>query len=191
MMRLFIALPLARPVEEQLGKLIFVLKQKGGLVRWVAAKNIHLTMRFLGDTDEKLVPQLGSMIDEIAAEFAPVETQISRLGAFPNVNRPNVIWVGLSENIDVLAEIANRIEKRVRELGFTPEPKPFKAHLTLGRVKDHRGIAGLTGFMQSHEFEPISLELDRIVLFKSTLTPQGSIYERLHEELLSAPEAES
>lgn len=189
MMRLFIGLPLQKPVEDQLGKLIFVLKQKGGLVRWVAAKNIHLTVRFLGDTDESLVPKLGSLIDATAAEFSPVETQITRLGAFPNMNRPNVIWVGLSENIDILAEIANRIEVGVRELGFTPEPKPFKAHLTLGRVKDSRGIAGLSGFMQGHEFEPMPLLLDRIVLFKSTLTPQGSIYERLHEETLSAPEA--
>jgi 2'-5' RNA ligase len=184
MMRLFIALPLEKAVEDHLGKLIITLKQKGGQVRWVAPKNIHLTVRFLGDTEDDLVPQLGGIIDETAKKFTPVQTQIDRLGAFPNLHRPNVIWVGLHDNTDILAELANDVEAGVRRLGIEPDPKTFKAHLTLGRVKDSRGLESLTGFVQSHQFAPIPLLFDRIVLFKSTLTPQGSIYERLHESVL-------
>jgi 2'-5' RNA ligase len=184
MMRLFIALPLEKVIEDHLARLITTLRQKGGQVRWVAPKNIHLTVRFLGDTEDDLVPELGRLIDETAAQFSPVHTQIDHMGAFPNLRRPNVIWVGLGDHIDVLAELANDIEAGVRQLGIKPDPKPFKAHLTLGRVKDSRNLGGLTNFIQDHQFAPVPLVLDRIVLFKSTLTPQGSIYDRLHERAL-------
>ncbi len=184
MMRLFIALPLEKAVEEHLSRLITTLKQKGGQVRWVAPKNIHLTVRFLGDTEDDLVPELSKLIDNTAADFTPVQTRIDHLGAFPNLHRPNVIWVGVNDNTDILAELANRIEAGVRQLGIKPDSKPFKAHLTLGRVKDSRNLTSLTNFIQDHKFAPAPLLLDRIVLFKSTLTPQGSIYDRLHERAL-------
>ncbi len=184
MMRLFIALPLDQSVEEQLGKIILLLRQKGGAVRWVAPKNIHMTLRFLGDTEESLVTSLRDIIDRHAGQFEIVTSQIDRVGVFPNLNRPNVIWVGLQEKADLLAELANRIEGSVRELGFEPDRKPFKPHITLGRVKDSRDLSGLTNFIRSYHLEPIPLKLDRIVLFKSTLTPQGPIYERLHERAL-------
>ncbi|HVP07198.1 MAG TPA: RNA 2',3'-cyclic phosphodiesterase, partial [Candidatus Acidoferrum sp.] len=166
MMRLFIALPLDQTVDEQLGKIILLLKQKGGAVRWVAPKNIHMTLRFLGDTDESKVLGIREVIDRHAAQFGTVSSQIDRLCVFPNLNRPNVIWVGLQEKADLLAELANRIEGSVRELGFEPDRKPFKAHLTLGRVKDGRDLASLTNFIRSYRLDPIPLKLDRIVLFK-------------------------
>ncbi|HUV30693.1 MAG TPA: RNA 2',3'-cyclic phosphodiesterase [Acidobacteriota bacterium] len=184
MMRLFIALPLTRPVEEQLGRIISLCRQTGGPVKWVVPHNVHVTARFLGDTEQARVPSLKTVIDEVSAQFRTIASAIDRLGGFPNLNRPRVIWAGLGENTETMANLARQIELRVRKLRFEPEKKSFRAHLTLGRVRSSRGIEELTAFLQSYKFEAIPIQLDRICLFKSTLTPTGPIYERLHEALL-------
>jgi len=186
MIRLFIAWPLPHEVEQELGRIGFLLKQKGGRVSWVAPKNIHLTARFLGDTDAKLVPDLKRLIDTVAAKSHPVSMTIDKLGTFPDVNRPRVIWAGLAGDASSLQLISDMIERGVCDLGFAPESKRFKPHLTLGRVKDQRGVEVLMMAVQQFRPSPISVVLDRLVLFKSTLTPQGSIYERLHERVLGS-----
>jgi 2'-5' RNA ligase len=184
MMRLFIALPLPKPAEEELGRIITLLEQKGGRVKWVDPKNIHLTARFLGDTEERLVDDLSSLIDNVAGQFNPVASAINQLGAFPNLRRPRVIWVSLQENIEVLAKIAGQVELAVRELRFKKEPRQFKPHLTLGRVKDTSSLENLTSYIQDFTLQEIPVTFDRLTLFKSTLTPQGPIYDRLHEAML-------
>ena len=185
MMRLFIAMPLPGDIEEELGRIIFLLKQKGGSVKWVTPKNIHLTMKFLGDTEENLVDSIKEQIDAIAREYAAVETVISRLGAFPNLSRPRVIWAGLDKNIETLAEISGKVEAAVESLGFEREERRFKAHLTLGRVRQPAGLSDLTAYMKSLDVPEMSFPMDRLVLFRSTLTPRGPIYDRLHEVMLT------
>lgn len=188
MIRLFIAWPLSHEVEQELGRISFLLKQKGGRVSWVAPTNIHLTARFLGDTDEKLVPEIGALMDKVAATSGPVECTLDRLGAFPDLKRPRVIWVGLGPNTEPLAIMSDTLEHGVRELGFAPETKRFRPHLTLGRVKDADHLEALLMAIQQFRVTPMSFDFDRLVLFKSTLTPSGSIYERLHEAMLGSPE---
>lgn len=184
MIRLFIAFPLQREVEEKLGEIIALLKNQGGRVKWVAPQNIHLTARFLGDTNERLVERLTALIDDTATKYDPVDSLIDRLGAFPNLVRPRVIWAGLRDNTEVLAKTARELELSVRKLRFKPEKRGFKAHLTLGRVKDPSGLANLTSYMQDFDLEETPVTFDRLTLFKSTLTPQGPIYDRLHEAML-------
>lgn len=183
-MRLFIALPLPKPVEEELGRIITLLEQRGGRVKWVAPNNIHLTVRFLGDTEEHLVDDLSALIDTMAVKFGPVQSVIDQLGAFPNLRRPRVIWAGLRENIEPLAKLSVQVELAVRELRFKKEPRQFKAHLTLGRVKDPSCLGDLTSYIQDFTFQEIPVTFDRLTLFRSTLTPQGPIYDRLHEAKL-------
>lgn len=185
-MRLFIALPLEKSVKDQLDELIASLKRHGGSVKWVKAGNIHLTLRFLGDTDENLVDEIKAHIDEAVKTHRQVQTSINTLGGFPNLNRPRVIWVGIEQNLEALRKMAKDIEHRMRSLGFEKEKKQFKAHLTLGRIRHPKGLETLTDYMRDFQLEEIPLLFDRIVLFKSTLTPQGPIYDRLHEAILSA-----
>ncbi len=184
-MRLFIALPLGPSVKDALGKIIGLFRQKGGSVKWVKPENVHLTLRFLGETDENLVDEIKNHIDEAVKSHRQVQTSIATLGGFPNLNRPRVIWVGIEQHLEALSKMARDIEHRMRSLDFEKEKKPFKAHLTLGRVRHPQGLENLTGFIKDYRFEEIPLLFDRVVLFKSTLTPQGPIYDRLHEAKLS------
>lgn len=186
MIRLFIALPLPGPVEAALDRMIVSFRPLTRAVRWVASKNIHLTARFLGDTDEKLVPKIIQSIDQIASEHPAFDAVLDRVGGFPNLRRPRVIWVGGPEPLEPAAKIARQLELKMRELRFAPENRDFKAHLTLGRVREGQSLGPLGPKLESYELDPIPLHLDRLVLFKSTLTPQGSIYERLHEAPLGS-----
>ncbi len=183
-MRLFIALPLGSSVKTALGSIISDLKPHGGSVKWVKPENIHMTLRFLGETDEKLLGDIKEVIDEVAGQHHRVETSISKLGGFPNLNRPRVIWVGMEKDIDHLAKVARQMELKIRTLGFEEESKPFKAHLTLARVRAPQGLNNLVGHLRDYRMEEIPVSFDRIILFKSTLTPQGPIYDRLHEAML-------
>ena len=183
-MRLFIALPLETSVKDALGGIISDLKSHGGPVKWVKPDNIHLTLRFLGETDENLVSKIKTEIDAVAAAHTQVTTSISKLGGFPNLGRPRVIWVGIEHNLELLSKMARQMELKARELRFEKEKRAFKAHLTLGRVRQPRGLERLTEAMQAYVLEEIPVQFDRIVLFKSTLTPQGPIYDRLHEAVL-------
>ncbi|MCD6248922.1 MAG: RNA 2',3'-cyclic phosphodiesterase [candidate division Zixibacteria bacterium] len=184
MLRLFIALPLPHKVETELDQLLVQLRPKSDNVKWVPAKNIHLTVKFLGDTDEKLVDKITGAIDEIATQYQPLETTLDRIGAFPNFHRPRVIWIGGSEPIEFIDDLAQDIDHQMIKLHFEKEKRPFKPHLTLGRVRQGRRVDKLVDHLQTFELKPIPLTLYRVVLFKSTLTPKGAIYERLYEARL-------
>ena len=184
MLRLFIASPLPHEVEIELDRLLTLLRPKGPEVKWVQANNIHLTVKFLGDTEEKLVDKITGAIDDVVAGYPVFETAIDLVGGFPNLAQPRVIWVGGSQPIDEAARMARDIDRRMHELRFEKEKRPFKAHLTLGRVREGRSVAALAAYLETFKLQPIPLKLDRMVLFKSTLTPKGSTYERLHEAML-------
>jgi len=184
MLRLFIALPLPAEVEQRLGQLIEEFRPRGSNVKWAKPGNIHLTVKFLGDTDEKLVPRISQEIDSVATRFSAIPVVIDALGGFPNLKRPRVIWVGSSLGIDNAAKIARQIDLAMRQLSFEKEKRPFKAHLTLGRVRQGRPIDNLAAQLSSYKLEPITFTLDQLTLFKSTLTPAGPIYDRLHESML-------
>lgn len=187
MMRLFYAFPLAPSVQEALTKIIADLRAIGGPVKWVEPHNTHLTLRFLGDTQESLLPKLRQALDDLVANRTPVQSRIDCLGVFPNLKRPSVIWVGLNEQVSQLAELNRQLEQAVRALGFEPDNKSFKAHLTLGRVKDQRNLAPLTAMLPDYRFVVIPVLFDQVVLYQSTLTPKGPIYERLHTAKLTIP----
>jgi len=187
MIRLFLAFPLAVEVTDYLGTVIADLKPHTDSIKWVAPKNIHLTARFLGDTKEDAVPRLKELVDSVALAHTPVSSSLMQLGAFPNLSRPKVIWVGISEGADRLGDIACDIEQRVRRLKFEPDSKPFKSHLTLGRVREGARLDRFVDHLKSCSIKSIPVTFESIVLFKSTLTSQGPIYERLHEVRLSGP----
>jgi len=179
-LRLFIALPLPADIVEYLGRTIEALRATGPDVRWVDPGNVHLTVRFLGETDAAVVPRLTALLDGVAAQLAPTTLTLDRMGAFPNLRRPNVFWVGLAGNTERLSKLARQVELGVRTLRFEKEKKGFKPHLTLGRVKRGRTVTETVSQIEAMRIEPREVLFDQVVLFQSDLTPQGAVYTRLH-----------
>ncbi len=182
-MRLFIATPLSRQVETELANIIYQLKNAAGNVKWVKPENIHLTIKFLGETDESLVERLSELIEETSRETKISKFTISKLGGFPNLIRPRALWAGLDGDHSELERLASRVDERVHKLGYEKETRKFRPHLTLGRVKKPQALPQLSHFIENYKIATMPFEIDRLTLFKSTLTPQGPIYERLHEAL--------
>ncbi len=184
MIRLFIALPLEKKVEDRLNDIITQLEPYGGRVKYVNPKNIHLTLKFLGNTEPELVEKIIKNIDQVAAKFNSVKTNLSHIGTFPDWKHPRVIWIGIDETKEILPKIAKQIEIAMKPLGWEKIDKKFRAHLTLGRIKDNRDLEDLINFAKNYKIEPIPLKFDRITLFQSTLTNRGPFYKILHEAKL-------
>jgi len=184
MIRLFIAFPLSEKVKASLKQIISDLRLYGGDIKWVDFSNIHLTLKFLGDTDPKIIPRITDIIDSTAIKYQAQQVTIDRLGSFPNFDRPRVIWVGSSSDTGTLTSIAEHIDIGTATLGWEREEKKFKPHLTLGRIKNPTRLHELTDAAKTYRFETIEMLLDRIILYQSTLTPHGPIYKKLHETVL-------
>ena len=161
-------------------KLINELKSIEG-VKTVSSKNIHITLKFLGDTDEKLVDKIEEILINSVKNINPFEIQLKDLGVFPNQNYIKVVWIGI-KNAEPIRVIAEKIDEQIINLGFNKEKRKFSAHLTVGRVKSAKSkkeILGLIDKYQNFEFE--NIKVSSINLMKSTLTSKGPIYEILKE----------
>jgi 2'-5' RNA ligase len=134
LLRLFVALLLPEEAKQELGALMTRLKPLATGVKWVEPKNLHLTLKFLGDTPEEKLAGITAAIGDAVQGNAKLSLVLSGCGAFPNLHRPRVIWAGC-EGIDVAAEMAKEIDRRMRKFGFKKEKRRFAAHLTVGLVK--------------------------------------------------------
>jgi 2'-5' RNA ligase len=157
-----------------------LLAESGADLKLVEPKNIHITLRFLGNITPSTVEKIFEEMEKV--QFTPFDVKISGIGAFPNVSYPRVVWAGMAEGADQLRNIFNQLEPRLQSLGFTPDPKGFSPHLTIARVKSGRNKAELAKFITenaNYEFGIVRAECLR--LKKSDLTPKGPIYSTLKE----------
>ncbi len=156
-------------------------------VRPVRPELVHVTLRFLGDTDEGLVDGLGDVMRAAVEGVGPFTIDLEGVGAFPNPRRPRVVWVGM-RGAEPLAEIASRLERGVVSMGFRPEGRAFRPHITCARVKNLRGQGALAGVLERWAGRGFGrLEVGSIVLKRSVLTPQGPVYSTLLEVPLPLP----
>jgi 2'-5' RNA ligase len=132
-LRCFIAIKI--PLFESLRPVLKALGRMGGPVKAVDAENLHVTLKFLGNTAADLVPQIVSLLQQAASGVGtPCVFDVRALGAFPHAERPQVIWAGL-EGIELLSTLAGDLETGLEPLGFAREGRPFAPHLTLARIK--------------------------------------------------------
>ncbi len=157
-----------------------LLAQIGADLRLVAPQNIHITVRFLGNITPAMVEQVFNVMKK--TQFVRFNVQIKGLGAFPDLRYSRVIWAGITESADQLKNIFKQLEPRLRDLGFTPDPKGFSPHLTIARVNSGRNKQQLAKFITenaNYEFGKVNAKCLR--LKKSDLTPKGPIYSTLKE----------
>lgn len=151
-------------------------------VRWVRPERMHLTLRFLGDTAVAKLPAIADAIDGLAAHHAPFEMALGGLGCFPNRKRPRVIWAGLDGNPAPLLALKQGLDAVLEPLGWPREDRPFRPHLTIGRVKDGRRLRGIAW---GAEVERVVVPVTAVVLIESELTRSGPIYTQKHAGQLS------
>jgi len=156
------------------------LLQTGADLKLVEPKNIHITMRFLGDIKPAMVDAIQEAMKRVS--FSAFDCEIRGLGVFPDLRYARVVWAGIRKGADELESVFNQLEPNLQQLGFRPDPKGFSPHLTLARVKTGRNKAELARCVQDLvDFDFGVVRADCLRLKKSVLTPQGPIYSTLIE----------
>ncbi len=183
--RTFIAADIPGPIRKRLAALSrqLVPGWPKGQVRWSTAENIHLTLRFLGETAENLVPEVADRLRRVCTTTTPMRLTLSEVGAFPHVRQPRVIWVGIHGDLAPLKTLQGRLEAVAIELGWEPEDRGFRPHLTLGRPR--QDARPRTPDWARIETTPTDFTVDSVSLIESQLAPQGATYRTLHREHLA------
>jgi len=182
--RAFIAIELPDAVKECLFSLRDRLRPaEHRYVKWVAPESVHLTLKFLGNIAQDRVPPIVAATAQAAQGVTPFQLEIGGLGAFPSMGRPQVLWVAIEGEVEGLIALQQGVDQALVALGFAPESRPFTPHLTLGRLRERASPAErkrIGGLMMATEFEGgPAMDVKEISLMRSTLTPQGAIYNRI------------
>ena len=179
--RAFIAVTLPPEVRHFLTDLQRKVRQAADVpVKWVETENLHLTLAFLGNVDETKTPDISKIMHTAAAGAQPLTLKVAGLGVFPNPRRPRIVWAGLTGDVPELQRLQWAVAEGLATLGFPRDDKPFRPHLTLGRVRDSassvqsetlgRAVAGLAATGER------SFSVADVHLIKSQLTGSGPIY---------------
>lgn len=187
MKRLFIAVPIREETRNQIVRGIF---SDGSVrrmpLRLTAVQNLHLTLQFLGNVDEKRIPVLKQILNRIHTPETPEALVFTGIGAFPDPSAPRIIWLGIQQN-DYLRKAQSLITQDLIRNGFEADRKKFKPHLTLARVREGADLsAGDYAFLESLRSgtEIGDSPMDRLTLFESRLQPGGPVYTPIYEKSL-------
>ncbi len=170
--RAFVALVISSGLRARISELVGEIKHRVAGVRFVRPEGIHLTLRFLGPTLPAQIQRLGPRLQRAAAACPPSEARVAGLGVFPPRGRPRVLWLGVSLPPPVLA-LQAACEEAAVGVGFPPETRPFRSHLTLGRWRE----AAPSPELPAADLGPVSLET--LVLYRSELRREGALYTPL------------
>ena len=184
--RCFIAVEISDEVRENAARLQSKLRRTDADVSFPDPANMHLTVVFLGDTLTGKIEPLKVAIDAAAATVAPFDMNYSGLGFFGAPHHPRVIWAGVGEPCPGIHALFESLLEKITELEFTLENRAFRPHLTLGRIRSARGLAGLTAMAESLKDSALGCShVERVVLMRSHLDRPKASYEILHEAKLT------
>lgn len=179
-MRTFVAIEIESGIKDKIAKLVEELAKRNVKVGWVKKESIHLTLKFLGEIEEKRLKEISNRLKEISSRMSPFKIRIEGAGWFPEgSSKPRVLWVGVKYPKD-LKNLWEEIEKEMERIGFKPEGREFSPHITIGRVKERGGIGDVMEILKKYTSNFFGeMEVRRIVLFQSILKPDGAEYKPL------------
>ncbi len=187
-MRLFFAVPASRKVREVVQTAIESFPVDNPPWRWIHPENFHLTLKFLGETDENLVPSLHDAASAVSSLVAPFSMAFHGFGGFPSLSRPRVLFFEISSGFGELAALAELVEEAVEPLGFAREHRPFRAHLTLARIKRRLHPSVCEKLLTVPPLPSSTVqEVDHFTLMRSHLRREGAIYEEIGSFPLRSP----
>jgi RNA 2',3'-cyclic 3'-phosphodiesterase len=186
MIRSFVALDIPAGAQEALAGLSREFQKTRAAVSWIPADRIHLTLKFLGNVAPEQIQAIQTALEAVAASAAPFRLRPAGCGAFPTIKQMRVVWVGLCGDNQALLSLQKGVEIALKPLGFEPEDRPFRAHLTLGRVKGRQHHRSLQDALLAQQgFEAEVFDVTELVLYKSDLMPEGARYTPLFRASLS------
>lgn len=181
-LRLFWAVNLPGELKAKIGQMQERLKAAGAGAKWVDHHNLHVTIKFLGDTDTGQVAQIVDTAASSLKNFKAFRLEVGGLGFFPGPASPRVMWAGLRGETGMLKEVARVVEDSMAGLGFPREGRKFSPHLTLARIKPSRHTEELVRLADNESPRQAKLGIFRVAsveLMQSDLTPRGPVYTLL------------
>ena len=181
-MRTFIAVELPSEVQQSVGEYVQAIENSFNGVKWVAPQNLHFTVKFLGEVDPGEVKCLEECMVRAVSDIRPFTLALSGVGYFPSERKPRVVWIGADGGADRLLDVFQSLETCLEESGYDREARMFSPHLTIGRAKRDKTVE-----LPDHlpDFGPVEFRVGGIALIKSTLTPNGAIYSRMFECMMT------
>ena len=150
-----------------------------GSIKWTDIANTHLTLAFLGDTEEKRIKIVSRMLSDKCAGFGEFSFVLAGMGVFKNFRDPRIIWVGIRSS-EQLSRLGETVNSGLAEFGFKVEDRPFKPHLTLGRIRSINNVANLKEVIEMYsETEFQNVAVNEIILYESILMQTGPVYKVL------------
>jgi 2'-5' RNA ligase len=179
--RAFLAIEPSEDVLQAMVRLQEKLKREiGGKMSWTRPQGQHLTLKFFGDISTEDVKNISSVVQNRVAPKLSLNLKIEKPGVFPDVRKPRVLWCGTSGDVEKLSALQKQLDGDFAGIGFPEEDRPFRAHLTLARIKDSHGLTGLGEALTKHSaFTAGEFTCNKLILFQSKLTPQGAVYTKL------------
>jgi 2'-5' RNA ligase len=178
--RTFVAVDIGEAVRTALAAELGELRRRWPLVKWVDPKNLHLTLAFLGHIYPGQVEEAGAVLAGVAADSHSFDCEMGGLGCFGPARAPRVVWVGVTAGAEPLKALQARQADGLRQIGLTPESRPFSPHLTLGRVKAAGDAVGLGEWLRAHADRVYGVVPVRAIhLMRSELRPEGAVYATL------------
>ncbi len=179
-MRAFIAIAVPESVLKSCQDIVAQLRGLNLQGRFAKTRSIHLTLQFLGNIEEDQIVGIAQVLEQAGREVAPLNLEVGRLGVFPQLANPRVVWIGV-EPVDGLMKLQSKIQRGVDPLGFPQEKRDFHPHLTLLRLKSRKNLGPLTEYLQAegpHQQAGV-IQAAQIHLYQSILKPQGAEYHKL------------
>jgi RNA 2',3'-cyclic 3'-phosphodiesterase len=184
--RVFVAIQLPLELRESITKHISCLREQFPDVRasWSREENVHLTLKFVGDTPVKLVEDLSQAVAQSALAVPAFQLTIEGCGAFPSRGTPRVLWVGIESPTGELGKLHHALERDCESKGFARERRPFHPHLTIARLRKPHGARQLAEVHRQTIFEKRVVSVNEVCVIRSELSPDGSRYTVLSQHQL-------
>ncbi len=176
--RTFIAIPISTPVRRHAKKLVQDLQLAGDGVGWVPLEHLHLTLKFLGEVENNRIAEVCQIARQCCGPTPQTRVHFAGIDAFPHMRRPRVIHASIARGGPVLAELVSRLEQAYATVGFKPEPRDWRPHLTLGRVRRRgKSIDALRDRMKPHcDVDLGDMLVDTVQVYASFLDKRGPTY---------------
>ncbi|GBC62634.1 2'-5' RNA ligase [Desulfonema ishimotonii] len=187
--RAFIAFPLPKTVRDLIREIRADVQAQGFRMRWVRPENIHLTLRFLGEICRTDIDPVAGAMGNAAADVSPFPLGAGGVGVFPGIRNPRVLWVGVRGDTPSLLRLRQDLDQHLEAVGFPAETRPFRAHLTIARIRGRlpdTEARQLARIMEKHTAsESERFTATEMILYQSDLKPSGPVYTRLRGVMLA------